>query len=333
MKSAMHCELLLPAMSAEQAAVAVCPPGLRTLLRFGRPASTFSGSELAWGCQRFGVPHQPDMPVAPYAALGEGLEPGDAYWMHADPVQLLLQRDSFTIHGGAAGGQTLEQAQQMVDALNDYFAAEGLHFFAPHASRWYLRLETPPNLITTPLTAVIGHDIQPYLPRGADELLWHKRLNEIQMLLHGLDVNQGLERQGHAPINSLWLWGGGVLPPVLRPAGIAVWSHDLLLRGLALAHHDAAAPVPHTAHAWLDGAPREGRHLVEFDTPLHAWSQAMATHDRDWIVPLLQALRDGAITDLTLHLAGTRQVKSYILTRTDLRKFWRRAKSFGAYCG
>lgn len=327
MKSAVRCELLLAGMTPACAAWSSHAPALRDLLRHARPVQSTIGDRYAWQASRYGVAAQP----APCAALADGLVPGAAYWMAATPVHLLLQRDSFALHG-VADGQSAQQAQTIVDALNLHFAADGLRFFAPHPARWYVRLEAAPDMTTTSLPAALGRDIQPRMPQGTEALLWHKRLNEIQMLLHGLAVNQQLEAQGHAPVNSLWFWGGGVLPPTGQPAGIALWAQDAYARGLAQAHGDAASPLPADAAVWCASRHTGAHHLLVLDALEHAAAAAtLAMLDRDWCAPLLQALRRREIDHLDIHLAGTHQVSSHALTPMDLHKFWHRTRSLEAY--
>lgn len=328
-------------MIREFAAVASGSPALLAMLRCARRVNVFAGDDHAWRCRFFGVARQQDTPVAPFAALGDGLEPRADYWLCANPVTLHLQRDSFILANGQARGLSLEQAAELVGALNDQFAADGLYFFAPHASRWYLRLTHAPRLETHPLSEAIGQNVQRLLPQGDDALQWHTRVNEMQMLLHGHPVNLDLERRGDPPVNSLWLWGGGILTPGRQQAELRVWAHDPFTRGLAQSHASRSAVLPSSAADWPEGGMVPGEHLAVLDQleqahlrdDPHSWREALERMDRHWFAPLLEALHDGTINRLVLHLAGTHNVSSYALTRTDLRKFWRRAQPLGAYLG
>lgn len=337
----MYCQLLLPGIFHELVKMTACPPALGTLLRFSRPKSTFAGDDHAWRCDFFGVRKQQDWPVAPFAAFGDGLRPGSGYWFCADPVHLRLQRDSFTVADGVSRSQTLRQAQQLVEALNAHFVEDGMCFFAPHASRWYLRLVHRPSLTTTPLSETVGRNIHHLLPQGGDALWWHKWLNEVQMLLHGHFVNLDLERQGVLPVNSVWPWGGGVLSTGLPRPGLAVWASDALTTGLACAHDCMVASLPFSAEEWLAQGHRATDSLVVLDhlaqADLHddprAWHEALQHLERHWFQPLLQALRQGSLARLDLYLAGTHSVHGHAVTRADLRRFWRRARPWEAYLG
>lgn len=317
MKFPLHCHLFVPIPFAEHDSF----PALQSLLQFARPEKGTSHAG-AWLCERFGVRPQQDVPVAPYAALGDGLPVEEGYWLCADPVSLLLQRDSFGLMEAPEALQQT-QAEQLVASLNKHFVADGMRFFVAAPRRWYLHLAQKPALRTQPLAAVLHRDIQAFLPAGTEGLHWHRLLNEVQMLLHAHPVNAELEELGEPPVNSVWPWGGGELVRGNAP-GFHTWADDALSRGLALAHGGGYSPLPRTAQAWLGTAEKDAEHLVVLPglTP---------QLERDWLAPLLQAVRGGNLV-LTLHIAGT-QVRSYSLTRRDFLKFWRRARPLEHYLG
>ncbi len=327
-------------MTSELAGGFSCPPALGTLLQFAERGEVFSGDAYAWRCRLFGVARQQDVPVAPFAALGDGLAPGSSYWLCADPVHLQLHRDSFVM-GSVAEAMDTEHAAAFIESLNQHFADDGMSFVAPHAGRWYLKLAQRPAISTTPLHEVIGRNIHHLLPAGNDALVWHRRLNEIQMLLHGHPVNIDLEQQGRMPFNSLWLWGGGVLPEPAGGGSLAVMADDAFTRGLSLAMGGKAHPLPFSTEDWL-AAGLEGQSTLIVVDHLQAaslqeapekWGEALRRQERHWFSPLLQGLREGKIGRLELHLAGMHSVRTYHLTRQSLLKFWRRPRQLGAYLG
>lgn len=322
MKSALHCHLLLPLARHSAAAAA---PALGTLLRHARREEATTEDVGAWLCRRFAVARQQDWPEAPFAALADGLPANDGYWLCAAPVSLVLQRDSFTL-AESTPALRLEQAQQLVDALNAHFAADGMRFYAADARRWYLHLAQPPDLRTFPLARVLGRDVQPFLPQGADGLQWHRLLNELQMLLHGHPLNAELEEQGVLPVNSVWLWGGGRLAAAAPRRDVEVWADDALARGLGLAHDSHMLALPASAQEWLQQADASREQLLVLPP------DALERLEQDWFGPLLTMLRAGKIAGLTLHLAGD-AVRSHSLGRGDLFKFWRRMRPVEDYLG
>ena len=315
----MHCHLLVPFREADAGSGY---PSLSALLRFARCEGQQQADAAEWLCDRFGVVAQQDVPVAPFAALGDGLAAESGYWLCADPVSLMLQRDSFALAEPTDALQ-LTQARQLADALNAHFEADGMRFFVAAPRRWYLRLAQKPNLRTHPLAAMLHRDIQPFLPTGADGLHWHRLLNELQMLLHAHPVNAELEEQGVPPVNSVWPWGGGELVRGKSP-GFQVWTDDALPRGLALAHAGGCSPLPATAQDWLGKAEKGAEHLVVLPG-------LTSQLERDWLAPLLEAVRGGNLA-LSVHLAG-KQVQSYSLARRDFLKFWRRTRPLEHYLG
>ena len=220
-------------------------PALETVLARGsRQAFAGEGSEAAL-CQALGIDRQQDWPLAPIALQADGGDPGTDYWLRADPVHLGVMRDRIVL----ADSQTLELDRAEADSLVTSIRAHFGDSFAPLAlqpRRWYLRLPQAPRLCTTPLSCATGRDIDPLLPRGDDASRFRALFNEMQMLLHDHPVNLRREARGQLPVNSLWLWGGGVLPKA-RPSGklkVAADHPD----ALALISFAGAARVSGDAH-------------------------------------------------------------------------------------
>ncbi|MDQ1314889.1 MAG: hypothetical protein QG662_998 [Pseudomonadota bacterium] len=186
-------------------------PALKTVLTRGaRQACTTDGVE-AYLCERLGIERQQDWPIAPITLEADGGHAESAYWLRADPVHLSVMRDRIVL----ADSATLDLGQSEADALTTSIHAHFGAAFSPRPvrpQRWYLRLPEPPQLATTPLSCAAGRDIDPLLPRGRDAQRFRALMNELQMLLHDHPVNQAREARGALPVNSLWLWGGGLLP-------------------------------------------------------------------------------------------------------------------------
>ena len=342
-KHLLHCHLLVTGMFPQMAAVAPRLPSLESLLTFSRRREISVGGAEAWLCHAFGVVRQNDWPAAPFAVLGEGLAPGSEYWLHADPVHFHLLRDRFTVADCVPFDLAMEETLSLIAALNQHFADDGLQFFAPHANRWYLRLDAPSALKTQPLAEVIGKDVNRFLPQGADAMKWHGWLNEAQMLLHDHPVNLEREHRGELPVNSIWPWGGGVLPqPALLPF-TDVWADEVLVRGLMQASGREAQFLPFSAWEWLEEMPEDGTHLIVLDDLEKAdlredivnWREALERLERHWFTPLLESLKHNRVSSVHLHLAQQHQVKSFVVERSGIGRywwnFWRRPKPLETY--
>lgn len=153
---------------------------------------------------------QPKLINAALAWQQLGNDAGNAYWLYAMPVHLVLQRDSFSM--SAPVPLPLEQAEidALTIALNKHFEAENLKFFW-HENHWFLRLTGNPNIQTNPPENAVDKDIAAFLSTGAGATSWAAFTNELQMLLFAHPVNQAREAKNLPAINSIWCYGGGSL--------------------------------------------------------------------------------------------------------------------------
>jgi hypothetical protein len=340
----MHCTLLIPDLLPPQELGSEPYAGLRpahlgTMLARGNTARQPAVTREDWLCERFGVPRQQDFPLAALMLKADGGEPANHYWLCADPVQLRVDRNRLIIAGRAADF-TAAETRGLMAALNQHFAADNIFFCAPTPARWYLRCEHVPQLVTTPLARALNRSIKHHLPQGADALAWHRVMNEAQMILHNHPVTAAREARGAASANSIWLWGGGILPAITQPHYTATCGGDHLTHAFAIAagiaHHD----LPADGAAWLAGA-TTGHHLLELDAPgdalragdVTSWRTQIETLDEQWINPLLAALRAKKIDTLALAACNSENLLASTTAPADLRRFWRRARPLAAYAG
>jgi hypothetical protein len=260
-------------------------------------------------------------------------------WLRADPCHLRVGRDRIRLSDAAAFDLSREEAEALVESLNQHFGGDGLRFFPLQPERWYLRMEELPQIETTPLAAARGQDIDALLPRGPQAMRWQATLTELQMLIYQHPVNDAREARGDPEINSVWLWGAGRFEaPATRPFP-RVRSRDPLAAGLVQASGGAIFPLPKNAEQWLHAAQPEGIELIVLDalaTPAayeetHAWREQIQAYERDWFAPLLDALLHERIGMLTIHAIGRSVNMQIETTRQDLRFFWRRPKPLAHY--
>lgn len=273
-------------------------------------------------CERFGVSRQRDWPVAPLSLLADGQAPGEACWLRADPVHLQATRAELILARAGSLGLTQADADALALSLNRHLAADGMQLVALRPERWYLRASTPQDLATTPLAEAIGRSVDALLPRGSQALSWHRRLNEMQMLLHDHPVNAAREAHGGLSVNSVWLWGGGCLPACSRHDELTVWTDAVLARGLALCARAPCFDLPASGAAWLNGL-RNGEHLVVLDAAQDA--AVLGELEARWAAPLLAAVGNGALPGAALVTHHGQELLRFTASRLDLWKFWRNA--------
>ena len=334
----MNCHLLVPELFWPTAAGAepyrgLALPALETLLARGARTRAAGASLERWLAAAHGL--SAELPLAPYSLRGDGMEPGDHWWLHADPVHLKVHGDRLVLADASRLALTAEEAHRYVATLNAHFAGEGMTFVAPHPQRWYGRVAAEPRLGTPPTAEVAGRSVASFLPAGGDGARWRKAVNEMQMLLHEHPCNGAREAGGHLPVNSIWLWGPGREGRLATPYG-ALWADHPLVAGLGTASGIAARPLP--ASGALLNLRGGGTQLAVLALlpptaygDLRQWREALAKLERDWFSPLLDALKRGALETLALH--GLGPDFSYVSeTRPrDHWRFWRARRPLHAY--
>ncbi|XZG69131.1 hypothetical protein ACTSKR_10750 [Chitinibacteraceae bacterium HSL-7] len=324
----MNVDLILPALfwpdaEINRAVAKEAPkPGLAALWARAHHQRSDALAPQQWLARALGL----DDGSFALASLAQDIpDAAPGFWMRADPVQLQPRRDQLLMFDLGDTAPDLQACQLLASRINAFLRDDGIEFYAPTPTRWYVRLPKNPVLTTTPPQRVLERHIDPYLPRGDNMLYWHRLLNELQMLLYTDPVNDARELAGKPPVSSLWLWGGAHVPteraaswPKAQCLSDAAW-----LRGMS----SEVAPLPSGAEAlqrdswvWLDAlvAPMEAGDG-------HAWMTALSAIDQDWVQPLWRALMQGRISALTLHLpeAGMQLVA----TPGARWRFWQRPRS------
>jgi len=325
-----------PQRAAQARAPLARPGALERLLARGRRAARAGTSLEAWLLERFGV--GADGPAAPYSLVGEGGDPGEDWWLRADPVHVEVSRDSLWVADATLFDLTHTEAAGLVAALNAHFAPD-IRFRAAQPDRWYASATRPSALATTPIAEARGRPVNEHLPHGTDAARWNAVLNEAQMLLHAHPVNEAREARGAPTVNSVWFWGGGCYAAPARAPYACVWADDPLARGLAQSAGMRHAALPSAATALLAAAGASGVAAVVLDAlrapaaygDAQAWTAALDALERDWFAPLLEALRDGRVGMITLHAPAAGRTLEAETTRQDLRYLWRRARPLEAY--
>jgi len=252
----------------------------------------------------------------PEAPITRRLDARDAElhaWLRADPAYVRADINGGRMLACGGLGLSMEDCAALIAPLKPLFGDEGFPISAPSPDRWYLMLPRESKLPAfAPPEDVLGDDLEPHLPAGDSGRRWRRLLNESQVILHNHPLNEQRIAQGKPPVNSLWFWGGGVLPDFVRIAD-RIFGDEILMRGLA----DIAKQPMQPAPSRFEPSLREADSLVDLRA-----GRDVAALARDWILPAAAALRrDDA---LRLDFADG---ALFAIARKQRWRFWRRALS------
>ncbi len=242
----------------------------------------------------------------------------------ADPVGMQVDRDSAVMLPPDVLQISAAEAQQLIAALNQHFVEDGLRFVMHTPQHWLLHSATPLQVQTTELPDVIGQDVRNYLPRGEAALHWRRIANEIEMLLFNHPVNQQREAQQQWPITGVWLWGGGAVPNTVQSNLDRVYTDDDTAATIACAVSLPTQKLPANLHRF-DWSARQAIAILllqPFDV------QQLIQLEAHWFAPLVTALREGKLQQLTLHT----RAQLFVITRRSIRRWWRRRHPLTHWC-
>jgi hypothetical protein len=267
-------------------------------------------------CGQYGVQSSSDYPIAAICAAADGLDVGDAYWLRADPVHLVLQRDCFSLDESMPLLVDAVHAKSMVASLNQHFNQDGLMFFMGASGAWYVRTEQMPAIKTSLPSVAAGKNIHQFLPQGPESSKWLAVLNEVQMLLFEHPANETRESVGEPAVNSIWLSGGGFMPqslPVLSDVDLWV-ANSVFYNSLATLAGEAYQVVPSSLNDVLKASVQ------------HARLQLPDINTLAWFDSLLAALKTKKIKQLTLNFGFYEKSLMVEIKPIDTCKFWRSSK-------
>jgi len=278
-----------------------------------------------------------DLPVASLARLIDGYEHPDGVWMRADPVHLAAGRDGVRLIDASSLGLSQTDAVIYAATLERLFHENNWKLEVPLPERWYVRLPRKPAITTSEIDIVTGKDIQPYLPVGADSNEWLRLMNEIQMLLHGCEMNREREQRGAQSINGLWFWGIGELPEILPRQWTRIYSNDPVAQGLAMLSSTEFKELPDDFSEVSTGTDEGGDVLVACAAALsgskyqdiNQWLKSLEQFELNWFQPILGAVRSKLLDEVTLISGGY----EFSINRHSFLRFWRKYKSVIDYAG
>lgn len=272
-------------------------PALRTLLgRADRMALKARGID-ATVCALAGLSA---LPAGALTALAADEDPGDCWWLRADPVHLAADADGLRLVCGEALAVTDDEAATLTVFLATQLNIK-LHCATP--AHWYFT-RAPLAVTTHRPEDALGHRIEALLPSGADASVLRRWLNEVQMLLHAHPVNLRRADAGQLAVNSVWPWGCGPLGAAGAWRYEVTYANDPVLTGLAARHGRDAAAVPRglLQAAGADCVVRlDEAHEASRLGDVERWLAAVCGLERDWFAPAQRLLRDGTMGELTVY--------------------------------
>lgn len=252
----------------------------------------------------------------PIAALTRQADVGDAAgacWLRADPVHVRPDINGVRLlaHGDGLALTDADSAA-LLPALKPLFGDAGFPIDAPSPSRWYLRLPAEARLpVFTDPAEALGSDLFEHLAEGPEGRRWRSLLSEAQVILHNHPWNERRAAQGRPAINSLWFWGGGVLPDLVRSRHAQACCEEERAEALARA---AGIAGPLSAHFAVPAGD------TVFDL---SEARDLSGIDDHWLQPACEALRRGDLQGLDLDFEDG---DAFRLVRSQRLRFWRRPR-------
>lgn len=209
------------------------------------------------------------------AALTRLLDAGEddarrGAWLRVDPAHIRPDINGARLLGvGTNVGMAQDDVDALLPALRPLFGDAGFALDVPHPARWYLRLPREARLPAfAPPDVALGDDVFDHIPRGDDARRWRALESEVQIVLHNHAHNAARLAAGKVPVNTLWFWGGGVLPDAVSSHAPTVYSDDPAVLGAARLGKLQGMPLSafreHERHALVDlRGQRDARALVE----------------------------------------------------------------------
>jgi hypothetical protein len=284
-----------------------------------------------WLARQFGLSSAVGTDSSPALATSVmqcfGMTAATGTWFIVQPVHLHIARDHLVLTDPRQLRLAEQDARDLFDVVKPLFEETGMTLSYGDAQTWFLRSDDWQTLLTSTPDAACGHNIDIWMPKGPPERDWRRLQNEIQMHWHDHAVNDRREMAGLKPVNSVWLWGG--TEAAMQASG---------------QKFDATFTLPEsdnpfsklgsknlTINSVTDIMQAESQHgLLVLDNLIESamtsdWSEWLGIFQQleaNWIVPLLDAVKNGRLDQLSITVSHNTALASYAVSKSSLRKFW-----------
>ena len=252
---------------------------------------------------------------------GLGLAQPEGTWFIVNPVHIQIARNHLLMGEQRHLGLNEADSHALFTLAKPYFDEIGQPLLYGDAQTWFMRADDWAGLRTASPDAATGQNLHAWMPEGAGAPACRKLQNEVQMLWFEHPVNEARQARGLPAINSFWVWGGASATattpvPALLACDAPPWLAALAAKG-----------VP----AGFSGIQAREHALVVLGTLTEAglaadwssWLMHMQQLERDWFLPVLAALKEGRLGQLTLVLSHRSAHAEFSSSKLAQRKFWR----------
>lgn len=240
---------------------------------------------------------------------------GFASFLLVEPTHLRADRDRLLISESALLQLNIDEVTEVIGAINEHFINE-LEIYYINDNLWLMGLKKFDfrGISGFPIIDIVGENIDEYLPSGNNSLLIHKILNEIQMLLHTLELNQLRAESGLLPINSVWLWDSS--PPKLPfKLGHFLSSNPELGFPIGNLGESLAGNIDTLLIDQLYFPCRYRDH--------YGWQSRLRELDQELALPLFNLIKSGKLNQLKIWVPSLNSGLCFKITRFNVWKFWR----------
>lgn len=281
-----------------------------------------------------------DFPSAAYAASLLANPPTDSAgtWLFAHPIHLIPNRSELRIADAGQLGISLLEAEALVRGLNQHFAQDGMQFYVQTPDQWLLHVANEVTESFTPFETAVGRSMDPILPTGPNAMVWHRQMNEMQMLMYNHPVNDERDAKGMPVIHGVWLSSPGKSTQTAsQPSSTQWWIDNVMWQGLAKQLNIPFSPSPSRSEMILES---EKDALIKLETANWAqirqdvwtWQEALREVEDVWFTPLAAALSSGKVSQLDLVLSDESETSTYRIQTSDKWKFWKRPLPLETLC-
>ena len=137
--------------------------------------------------------------------------PAGQGWGWITPCHWKINSDHIAMLDPSALQLSAPEAAQLLDAMQPYFAEDGLTLHLSEPGTWLAAGTALHQLPTASLARVSADVVDPWMAQATQARVLRRLQNEMQMLLYTHPVNNAREASGLPTVNSFWISGTGAL--------------------------------------------------------------------------------------------------------------------------